>query len=177
MAVALLKGYKSDDVYPGFGEMHRKFKKSPNYSGVRVEAKKSLNRLIDEHNRQAKTSLQNARTKIQSYKSSINQSQEVVLSFSKIVESAENVCNNALWEYRNDNVQIRSSQAPEYFSHKHSYSKHLFEIDLSEEKATCTSIEINLNEIQNGEEHKLNSALREINEQALLEITAFFKKS
>ena len=177
VAVALLKGYKSDDVYPGFGEMHRKFKKSPNYSGVRVEAKKSLNRLIDEHNRQAKISLQNARSKIQNYKGSISQSQEIVSRFSKIVESAENVCNNALWEYRNDNVQIRSSQAPEYFSHKHSYSKHLFEIDLSQEKATCTRIEINLNEIQNGEEHKLNSALREINEQALLEITAFFKKS
>ncbi|MDM8535866.1 hypothetical protein QUF70_03860 [Desulfobacterales bacterium HSG17] len=177
VVVALLKGYRFDDVYPGFGAMHRKLKSSPNYSGVRVEAKKSLNTLIDTQIRQAQTLLQNARSKIQSYKSSISQSQAIVSSFSKIVESAENVCNNALWEYRNDNAQIRSSQPPEYFSQKHSYSNHLFEIDLSEEKTACTRIEINLSEIQNAEEHKLNTALREINEQALLDITSFFKKS
>ena len=175
--VALLKGYKSDDVYPGFGEMHRKLKNASNHRGKRIEAMKSINRIIDEYSRQAVNSSQNAKHKIKNYKDSIFQSEKVVSGFTKVVESAENVCNNALWEYRNTNVRVRSSKPPAYFSQKHSFSKYLLEADLSEEKATYNKIELHLNEIRNNEEQKLADGLRKINEKALEDITQFFGKA
>ena len=175
--IALLKGYKSDDVYPGFGEMHRKLKNSSNHRGKRIEAMKSINRIIDEYSRQAVTSAQNAKQKIKNYKDSIFQSEEVMSRFAKFVESTENVCNNALWEYRSANVRIRSSKPPAYFSQKHSFSKYLLQADLSEEKAACNRIEARLNEIRNNEEQKLNDGLRKINEKALEDITEFFGKA
>jgi len=175
--VALIKGYKSDDVYPGFGEMHRKLKNASNHRGKRIEAMKSINRIIDDYSRQAVSSAQNAKQKIKNYKDSIFQSEEVISRFSKSVESAENVCNNALWEYRNTNMRVRSSKPPAYFSQKHSFNKYLLQADLSEEKAICNKIGTRLNEIQNNEEQKLNDGLRKINEKALEDITGFFGKA
>ncbi|MFH2059390.1 MAG: hypothetical protein ABIJ59_10880 [Pseudomonadota bacterium] len=175
--VAVLKGYKSDDVYPGFGEMHRKLKNASNHRGKRIEAMKSINRIIDEYSRQAVSSSQNAKQTIKSYKDSIFQSEEVISRFTKLVESAENVCNNALWEYRGANVRVRSSKPPAYFSQKHSFSKYLLQADLSKEKATCNKIGTRLNEIRNNEEQKLQDGLRAINEKALEDITQFFGKA
>lgn len=174
--IAILKGYKSDDVYPGFGEMHRKLKNSLNHHGKRIEAMKSINRIIDEYSRQAVSAGHNAKQKIKHYKDSIFQSEEVVSRFAKSVESAESVCNNALWEYRKANVSVRSSKPPAYFSEKYSLSKYLLEVDLSGEKATCNRIETCLNEIQNNEEEKLNNGLRKINAEALEDITEYFVK-
>jgi len=175
--VALLKGYKSDDVYPGFGEMHRKLKNATNHSGKRIEAMKSINDIIDEHSRQAVTLAQNAKQNIMNYKDSIFQSEEVISKFSKFVESSENVCNNALWEYRNANIHVRSSKPPAYFSQNHSFSNYLLQTDLSEDKAACNKIEVRLNEIQNDEEIKLSEGLRKINEEALDDFKHFFGKA
>jgi hypothetical protein len=172
--VALLKGYKSDDVYPGFGEMHRTLKNASNHRGKRIEAMKSINRIIDEHSGQAASSAQNAKQKIKNYKDSIFQSEEIVSRFAKSVESAESACNNALWKYREANVRVRSSKPPVYFSQKYSLSNYLLQADLSEEKATCDRIETRLSEIQNREEQKINDGLREINEKALEDLTQYF---
>jgi len=172
--VALLKGYKSDDVYPGFGEMHRALKNASNHRDKRIEAMKSINRIIDEHSRQAAGSTQNARQKIKNYKDSIFQSDEVVSRFAKSVESAESACNNALWKYREANVRVRSSKPPAYFSQRYSLNNHLLQADLSAEKETCNRIETRLSEIQNREEQKINDGLREINEKALEDLTEYF---
>ncbi len=174
---ALIKGYKSDDVYPGFGEMHRKLKNASNHREKRIDAMKAINRIIDEHSRQAVSLAENAKLKIKNYKDSIFQSEKVVSRFAKFVESAENICNNVLWEYRNANMRVRSSNPPAYFSQKHSFNKYLLQADLSEEKTICNRIEACLNQIQNNEEQKLNDGLRKINEKALEGITNFFGKT
>ena len=175
--VALIKGYKSDDVYPGYGEMHRSLKNATNHRGKRIEAMKSINNIIDEHTRQAVTHGNNVRQKIRSYKGSIAQSKEVIANFAKVIESAENACNNALWEYRNANMHVRSSQPPAYFSQKQSFKDFLLETDLSADKAACNQIESRLDELQIAEEQKLNAELRNINEIALDKVTEYFGKA
>lgn len=175
--VALLKGYKSDDAYPGFGKMHRVFKNSSNHREKRIEAMKAVNRIIDEHSRQAVDSSHNAKQKIKNHKDSILQSEEVVSRFAKNVKSAENTCNNALWKYREANMHVRSSKPPVYFSQKYSFSDYLLKLDLSEEKAICKRIETRLSEIQIDEEQMLNNELRAINEKALGQITQLFGKA
>ena len=177
VTIALIKGYRSDDVYPGFGEMHRNLKNATNHRKKRLEAMKILNRIIDDYVRQAKRAAQDARQKIKGYKNSIFQSEEVALNFAKETESAENLCNNVLWEYRSANVRVRSSEPPAYFSSKHSFKNHLLKLDLSEEKATCQRLDARLTKIQNSEEEKLNNGLRKINEKALEDITKFFGKA
>lgn len=175
--VALLKGYKSDDVYPGFGEMHRRLKSTTNHPGKKIETMKSINGIIDEFSKQAVSLSQNAKLKIGQYKDSIFRSKEVVLKFVKFIESAENVCNNALWEYRNANIHVRSTKAPAYFSQKHSFSEYLLRAEFSEEKATCKRIEARLNDIQKFEEQKLNDELSRVNTKALEDITQIFGKA
>lgn len=172
--VALLKGYKSDDVYPGFGEMHRTLKNASNHREKRIEAMKSINRVIDEHSRQAAVFAQNAGQKTKNYKDLIFQSEQVVSNFAKSVKSAENACNNLLWKYREANVRVRSNKPPAYFSQKYSFSSHLLEIDLAGEKIACNTIETRLTEVQNNEEKKLNDELRAINEKALEDLTQYF---
>jgi len=157
--------------------MHRKLKNSSNHRGKRIEARNSINRIIDEYSRQGVSAGHNAKQKIKHYKDSIFQSEEVVSRFAKSVESAESVCNNVLWEYRKANVSVRSSKPPAYFSQKYSLSKYLLEVDLSGEKATCNRIETCLNETQNNEEEKLNNGLRKINAEALEDISEFFGKA
>lgn len=175
--VALLKGYKSDDVYPGFGEMHRVLKNASNHRGKRIEAMKSINRIIDEHSRQAANLAQNAHQKIKSYKDSIFQSEQVVANFAKSVESAENACNNALWKYREANMRVRSSSPPAYFSKKYSFKDYLLDVDLSKEKANCKRIEARFSEIQTDSEQRFNDELRKINEKALEDITQLLGKA
>lgn len=175
--VAIIKGYKSDDGYPGFGDQHRKLKNATNHRGKRIEAMKSINQIVDEHSSKAVTLAQNAKRHIKNYKDSIYHSEEGVSKFAKLVESAENVCNNALWEYRNANIHVRSSQPPAYFSQKHSFQNHLLQVDLSKEKATCSKIATLLNEIQKDEEQKLADGLRELNEKALGDISHYFGKA
>jgi len=172
--LALIKGYKSDDIYPGFGEIHRKLKNASNHRGKRIEAMKSINRVIDDYGRQAATSAQNAKQKITAYKNLIHESEEVVTRFTKYVDSGESICNNALWEYRAANVRVRSSKPPAYFSQKQSFGNYLLEIDLSDEKETCKAIENRLTEIRGKEEEKLNDSLRQINEKALEDILHVF---
>ncbi len=176
MIVALIKGYKSDDVYPGYGEIHRKFKAASDYHGKRLEALNAINLVIDECIKEADVVRRDVRRKIHTFKNSISQSEEVVLKFSKFLESAESLCNKSLWEYRDANVRVRSSKPPAYFSQKHSYNNYSIQVDLTEEKATCSKIENRLQEIESRERQKLHEGLREVNEQAIEEITGLFEK-
>lgn len=177
MVVAILKGYKSDDVYPGFGEAHRRFKNASNHHGKRMEAMKSINSIIDDHSRHAAALVQNAKHKIKDYKNSILHSEDVITRFAKEVSTVENACNNALWEYRNANMRVRSTKPPAYFSQKHSFDNYLLNADFSEEKSTYERIESRFHSIQNKEEQKLNEALRRINEKALEDFTVNFEKT
>jgi hypothetical protein len=173
--VALLKAYKSDDIYPGFGAVHRKFKSASNQHGKRIEAMRAIKQIIDEGINRAGTLIKDAKWQIKNYKDSIFQSEEVVVEFSKYLESAESSCNNALWEYRDTNKRVRSSQPPAYFSEKYTFSKNLIEIDLTSEKGNCNRIENRLQEIEIREKQKLYDGLREINEKAIEEITGYFE--
>ena len=175
--VAILKGYKSDDVYPGFGEMHRKYKNASNHQKKKFEAMKSINRIIDDCIMQAKSFTHNANQKIKSYKNLISQSEEAFSRYAKEVSMAESTCNNMLWEYRNANVRVRSTKPPKYFSQRHSFQNYLLEADFSKEKMTINRIESNLNAIQNDEEQKLSASLGAINEKALEDITRLFEKA
>lgn len=169
--VALLKGYKSDDIYPGFGEIHRKFMNTTNHRGKRIEAMRSINQLIDEHGNEAVRLVQGAKQKIQSYKDSIFQSEEVISIFSKSIESAEKFCNIRLWDYRDANMRVRSSKPPSYFSKKLSFREHLIEANFSKERAMSLKIENRLREILNIEESKLIEGLQKLNHKALDDIT------
>ncbi|MGD9161247.1 MAG: hypothetical protein PVG39_22730 [Desulfobacteraceae bacterium] len=175
--VAILKGYKSDDVYPGFGEVHRNYKNASNHRGKKVEAMKSINRIIDDCTMQAKSYIQNVNQKIKSYKDLIFQSEEVITNFAKEVSMAENACNNMLWEYRNANVRVRSTKPPQYFSQKHSFKNYLLEAVFTKERTNINRIESHLNAIQNDEEQKLSASLSAINEKALEDITRLFEKA
>lgn len=172
--VALIKGYTSDDVYPGYGEMDRKFKSATNHRGRRMDAMKTINRVIDGYSHQATESGKNAKQKISQYKHLIRQSEELVARFDKVIESSENLCNNLLWEYRAANVRIRATKPPAYFSQKHSFGNCRLELDLSAEKETCKALENRLTEIRGNEEVKLNDQLRRINEKALEDILNVF---
>lgn len=173
--VAMLKGYKSDDEYPGYGKMHREFISASNHRGKRLEAMRSINRIVDEHSSQTTTLSQNARFKIKDYKDSIFQSEEFVSRFAKEVESAENVCNNVLWDYRNVNLHVRSSKPPAYFPQRYSFDNCRIEIDLSKAKSTVNRIESILNKVKDKEEQRVQEGLRNINEAALSDIAEFFE--
>lgn len=173
--VALIKGYRSDDVYPGFGAIHRRYKESSNHHCSRLEAMKEIKQVIDEGSRETDALARNARQHIRKYKDSIFESEEAVAKFSKYLESAESACNNALWQYREANMRVRSSKEPAYFSERHSFGEHLIEIDLKKEKVSCGKIEARLREIEGKEKQKLYDGLREINEKAIEELTGYFE--
>jgi hypothetical protein len=175
--LAIIKGYRSDDVYPGFGAIHRKFKSASNYQDKRMEAMKAVNRIIDEYTMQVTDSATEAKQKIQDYKSSILQSEEVVSNFNKSIESIANACNNVLWEYRDANCRVRSSKPPAYFSQKHSFDEYRMAVDLENERANCDRLETLFQEIEISAKQKLYDGLNEINEKALKDITEFFEKS
>ncbi len=174
--VAIIKGYKSDDIYPGFGEVDRTFKSSINHHGKRIQAMKTINQIIDDCAAQAKSYVQASRNKIKSYRDSIFQSEETVSDFTKKITSAENKCNNLLWEYRNANVRIRSTKPPEYFSQKYTFSKFSLKLDLSKENVTLNKIESRFSELANTSEQTLANSLGKFNEDALKDITKLFEK-
>ncbi|MCG8341985.1 MAG: hypothetical protein MI684_04010, partial [Chlorobiales bacterium] len=175
--VAMIKGYKSDDVYPGFGEIHRRLKTALTHREKKIEAIKNVNNVIDKHCRQAISSSQSIREKVGTYKNSILRSEEILLRLSQFVDSAEVVCNNVLWEYRSANVQVRSSEPPAYFSQKHTFANYKIDSDFTKEKENCQRIEARLDEIQNNENRKLHEGLRVLNEKALKEMEGVFGES
>ena len=174
---AMLKGYQSDDEYPSYGKMHREFVNASDHRGMRLNAMRSINRIIDEHCSQATNLAQGSKYKINDYKNSIFQSEEAVSRFTKDVESAENVCNNVLWDYRNANLHVRSTKPPAYFSQRYSFDNCQLEVDLTKAKATVDKIESTLNRVKDKEEQRVQEGLRHINEKALSDIAEFLEKA
>jgi hypothetical protein len=171
--IAMIKGYKSDDIYPGFGEIHRQFKSASNHHGKRIEAMKEIKKIINDGISQATSLIKEAKREIGNYKDSIQQSEEVALNFSKHLQTAENVSNNELWKYREANSRVRSTKPPAYFKERYTFKKHSIEVDLTTEKVTCKQIETRLQELENSEKAKLYDGLSDLNEKALEKIAGY----
>ena len=135
---------------------------------------KDIKKIINDGISQATSLIKDAKREIGDYKDSIQQSEGVALNFSKYLETAENVCNNELWEYREANSRVRSTKPPAYFKERYTFKKHSIEVDLTTEKATCKKIETRLQELENSEKAKLYDGLRDLNEKALEKITGYF---
>jgi len=173
--VTLVKGYKSDDTYPGYGEIDRKFKRAcENCGKKRKEAIKAVTGIIDETAAEINALSRNVKQKIQDYKNSITQTENTVLNFNEYVSSAEKVCNDILLEYRNANTSVRNSKPPSYFSQRYAFNdKHFMQpVDLTREKTICDRFESVLPEIEI-ESRRLHEKIRQMDENAIDEIVGF----
>jgi len=122
---ALIKGYTSDDSYPGYGPIYRAYQESiDQYKHERRKITNEINASINKYNGDVLTGLvKEAHKNMMEYPDLNNQSEERTTAFKNYARDLESSCNTLLQEYRIINNEIQGNTPPEYFSKKYVFNE------------------------------------------------------
>lgn len=113
---ALIKGYTSDDRYPGYGKIDRLFKEALSaYEDAKKELIKKINKEIDIQEQNLQSAHQKIHQYFRNYKSYLGEAESTIRKYDQFVKLLTDGCNNILQSYRNTNLKVRSNPAPSYF--------------------------------------------------------------
>ena len=138
--LAFTKSYRSDDIYPKYGDEDRKIKLLvKNYENKVEVINKELIEVIDQHERMIEDNKYEFRKNINSYRSQITSCEKSYKDFSDELRDIEKACNQLLTAYRERNRYIRGVEnpVPTYFDKEYNYGENfttIAEVDLTSQK-------------------------------------------
>lgn len=161
--LAFYKGYTFDDVYPGHGKLHRKYRQA------RAEEERAIERVRDK----LKSFLQSKREALQSLTReiarTINESgvraaqlQQARAHFRTQQDLIQQDCNLALQTYRNANVAIRPTPAPAYFTEYPEIRRHIDDAAVADILGILAAARDNAEKLRDRYQAPLNSALNNL---------------
>ncbi|MDH3748722.1 MAG: YndM family protein [Gammaproteobacteria bacterium] len=115
--LAMLLGYRSDDLYPGYGAAQRAYYRSRDdrddgYSRLR----KRINVLVDEASAEVTSIIKGFKTKVRTYTRLVEKSKQNPSALNDYDVELEETCNIVLDRYRMANAATRQSDSPMSFS-------------------------------------------------------------
>ncbi len=177
---ALLKGYTSDDLYPGYGKIDRDCKTAKQeYDDLKNKLRYKINDIIDEHiNKKLNELIIKINQNYIEYTMSVIKIEKLINHFKEYAVRAESYCYKMLKLYRqeNKNVRDKNSPCPSYFSQRYCFNddyKKITEIDIKEKKDTSEYFKKKIRTITN-EAKNIQEELHGINKISLDELKKFF---
>jgi hypothetical protein len=115
--LALLLAYRSDDAYPGYGEVQRAcYRARDAREEVSARLRKRINALVDESAAEVYTLSKNFKEKVGTYTKMVEKSERTPAALSDYDCELEDTCNVVLDRYRAANAAARRSVSPLSFN-------------------------------------------------------------
>lgn len=113
---AAYKGYRSDDPYPGYGDVDRAYKKTESaYEEIKTTYKSNLTSLFTRIQLELAAPVDETRRHIRSFDNTIVDTQALIARFPEEVVELQNRCDDGLQKYRDANRYVATSPRPRYF--------------------------------------------------------------
>ena len=130
---ALIKGYTSDDPYPGYGHLDREYKKNLLvYENEKELIIRDVNVATDKAKNEVSSLLQRARNESREYQRINDDCENIIHELNNCAKFYELTCDSILKEYRNINMEIRrhgGGKPPEYFNQDFRIDENLFSLE------------------------------------------------
>ncbi len=114
---ALIDGYKKDDVYPGYGKLHRRlFYINEEYEEHRDEIVEQIEEIRQDFLHKLKEMKQTVLLKHTRLVHLVEDKQVFVVEYEQGIANFISVANTLIYRYRDSNMSFRQNSAPRYFS-------------------------------------------------------------
>ncbi len=115
--LAFIKGYTSDDPYPGYGNVDRRFKHAKGeYEEFESKEINKIQDIVKELIGQYEIKLKEGKKEIIDLKDSVSKGNDALQIFANKAEAINEKLNEFLKRYREANSSVRTDPPPEYFS-------------------------------------------------------------
>lgn len=119
---AVIAGYTSDDKYPGYGALDRRYKEAEReYVKSKDELTAEITRLHDEAFGNVSRLILEAQGLIYQRKMMIPRVKSLDTEYTTYASNVQQTCNTLLREYRDRNRKVRTAPVPTYFNEEYSY--------------------------------------------------------
>ncbi len=123
---ASYKGYRLDDVYPGYGELDRELNaRRTSYEAAKAEYCRLVDQVFDRILQDQARLLSDVKSNIEYYQQLISRSVDERRTFVHDAAEIQDACNIVLKRYRQTNARARQSPAPFYFNNSFTFDGHL----------------------------------------------------
>ena len=123
---ASYKGYRLDDVYPGYGELDRELNaRRTSYEAAKAEYCRLVDQVFDRILQDQARLLSDVKSNIEYYQQLISRSVDERRTFVHDAAEIQDACNIVLKRYRQTNARVRQSPAPFYFNNSFTFDGHL----------------------------------------------------
>jgi hypothetical protein len=172
----LIKAYRADDVYPGYGKIDRQYQTADeNYLEGKKELRDALKLVFDHSRAKLHELVSNARDGCDKFDELIADSKNVIGEFIRHQDEMNKACHQLLTTYRQANQQTRTSQTPKYFEIFPTLgdSQGLPHGTLVQDEELGVAIRAELDQLENGAKGVV-TGLAELHEKSLSEVETFF---
>ena len=115
--LAMFLGYRSDDIYPGYGAVQRSYYRARNeLENVSLRLRKRINALVDEAEAEVVSLTRGYKAKVRNYTRMMRKSKQFPSVLNDYDVDLEDACNIVLDRYRAANTAARDSEAPMSFT-------------------------------------------------------------
>lgn len=173
---ALIKGYTSDDRYPGYGKVDRLYKEAKSdYENAKSDFLADINAAVDRNTAELDAMVQQIRRSVREYGGLINRNETVVEEYSHYSALLGEACNTLLRVYRDTNTTVRAGEPPAYFSEHFSFGGNMSlpPFDSAKERGKLKAYEEEVGRMDE-RVRRLHEKLRIINQEALDSVNQFF---
>src|SRR5881296_3558894 len=122
---ASYKGYRLDDVYPGYGELDRELNaRRTSSEAAKAEYCRLVDHVFDRILQDQARLLSDVKSNIEYYQQLISRSVDERRTFVHDAAEIQDACNIVLKRYRQTNARVRQSPAPFYFNNNFTFDGH-----------------------------------------------------
>lgn len=115
--LAMFLGYRSDDIYPGYGAVQRSYYRArTELESVSTRLRKRINAFVDEAEAEVNGITRGYKAKVRTYMEMIRKSKQFPSLLKDYNVDLEEACNIVLDRYRAANTAVRRSEAPMSFT-------------------------------------------------------------
>ncbi|MFN3076560.1 MAG: hypothetical protein ABT940_06750 [Alphaproteobacteria bacterium] len=175
--MALIDGYKADDHYPGYGKVHRRYRKAlDEYEAAKQSLRNAINGAVDDGLKNLRRLADDARQSCNEYARLVADSRRLDEDYKTFANDCEEAYKALLTTYREANRKVRATNPPAYFNQFPPLCTHP-ELDLGNLDAADVRVKQLEQEINDIDEMVSNQhdRFREINDAALEMVASFLR--
>ena len=128
-----IKAYGHDDIYPGYGKVHRVYNRAKiEYQNAKDDLNDDCIEIINSYITKIESARSDFQRHVRDYGTVLDTALSLETGYKDYIKQLEGQCHSVLDKYRSHNVRVRNSSSPppEYFSKTFNFEQKDYEIDL-----------------------------------------------
>jgi hypothetical protein len=174
---ALVKGYRLDDSYPGYGAVTRRSRKACNaYIDMRAAYTRAIFKTTADMVAKVDQRVKDARKAMGEFRDSLGTTANLIGRYNTVVMAITETANVLLARYQSINTEVRDTPPPAYFGKRFHFGKEeLIDFpDLEEERKTQEGFSEQTQKLE-GSAEKAKTAIRSLSRGADNQVDVYFE--